>query len=416
VNGAAGGGSSPLAGLRVIAVEQYGAGPWATVQLADLGAEVIKIEDPNVKGDVGRYVPPFQEGEDSLFFETFNHNKKSISLDLHHPDGRRVIEDLARVSDVMFCNLRGDLPAKLGLDYGHLKNVNPAIVCCSLSGFGKTGPRASEPAYDYVIQGLTGWMSLAGEPDGPPQRTGLPLVDLSAGYVAAIAILAALRSVAASGLGCDCDISLYETALHQLSYIGTWAASRRHSTPRLSASAHPSMVPFQMFATGDGWIVVACPKQVLYERLCEAIGRPGLADDPRFADFRQRFENREILISEIAAVMSRRTTDEWVDILRGSGIPHAPVNDVLSALDDPQIAARESIAEYAHDELGTVLQLQSPIRITGMRVEPQRAPRRGENTLDILEELLGYQRDRIVELHASGAFGEIALDLATQVG
>ena len=178
----------PLADVRVLAIEQFGAGPWATLQLADLGAEVIKIEDPASGGDVGRYVPPFQEGEDSLFFETFNRNKKSISLDLRDPAGRDRFEELVRVSDVVFSNLRGDQPAKLRLRYDDLKHLNPRIVCCSLSGFGMTGPRAAEGGYDYMMQGLAGWMALTGEPDGPPTKSGLSLVDLSGGYVAAIAL------------------------------------------------------------------------------------------------------------------------------------------------------------------------------------------------------------------------------------
>ena len=171
-------------------------------------------------------MPPFQEGEDGLWFQTFNRNKKSVSLDLRHPDARPVLEDLVRGSDAVFSNLRGDGPAKLGLRYEDLKDVNPRIVCCSLSGFGMTGPRAAEPAYDNLMQALAGWMSVTGEPDGPPTRSGLSLVDLSGGYVAAIALLAGLWRARRDGVGCDCDVSLFETALHELMYLGTWAASR----------------------------------------------------------------------------------------------------------------------------------------------------------------------------------------------
>ncbi len=233
----------PLADVRILAVEQFGAGPWGTLQLADLGAEVIKIEDPAAGGDVGRYVPPFQEGEHSLFFETFNRNKKSLSLDLRHADARGVLEDLVRVSDVVYSNLRGDQPKRLRLTYDDLKTVNPRIVCCSLSGFGMTGPRASEGGYDYMMQGLAGWMSLTGDPDGPPTKSGLSLVDLSGGYASAIAVLAGLWRARRDGVGCDCDVSLFETALHELMYVGTWAASRGYTPPRRRNSAHPSIVP-----------------------------------------------------------------------------------------------------------------------------------------------------------------------------
>src|SRR4029078_11739248 len=183
----------PLADVRVIAIEQFGAGPWGTLQLADLGAEVIKIEDPSSGGDVSRYGPPLQDGEASLFFETFNRNKRSISLDLRHPDARGVFEDLVRVSDVVYSNLRGDQPERLGLTYGQLHHVNERIVCCSLSGFGMTGPRAREGGYDYMMQGRAGWTSLTARPDDPPTKSGLSLVDLSGGYVSAIDVLAALH-------------------------------------------------------------------------------------------------------------------------------------------------------------------------------------------------------------------------------
>ena len=211
----------PLEGVRILAVEQFGAGPWATLQLSDLGADVIKLEDPGAGGDVARYVPPFQDGEDSLFFETFNRNKRSISLDLRHERGREVLLDLVAAVDVVFSNLRGDQPRRLGLMYDQLAEANARIVCCSLSGFGMTGPRAREGGYDYIMQGLAGWMSLTGEPDGPPTKSGLSLVDLSGGYVAAIAILAGLWRSRRDGVGCDCDVSLFETALAELMYVGT---------------------------------------------------------------------------------------------------------------------------------------------------------------------------------------------------
>jgi crotonobetainyl-CoA:carnitine CoA-transferase CaiB-like acyl-CoA transferase len=198
----------PLADVRVIAVEQFGAGPWATLQLADRGAQVIKIEDPTSGGDVGRYVPPFQEGEDSLFFETFNRGKRSVSLDLRHADARPVLEDLVRASDAVFSNLRGDQPRRLGLTYDQLRHVNRAIVCCSLSGFGMTGPRAAEGGYDYMMQGLAGWQMLTGDPDGPPTTSGLSLVDHSRRYAAAIALLSGVWRARRDGVGCDCDVSL----------------------------------------------------------------------------------------------------------------------------------------------------------------------------------------------------------------
>ncbi len=395
----------PLAGVRVVAVEQYGAGPWATLQLADLGAEVIKIEDPIVGGDVGRYVPPFQDGEDSLFFETFNRGKLSLSLDLRTPGGREVLDDLVRGSDVVFSNLRGDLAARLGLDYEALGDVNPSIVCCALSGFGATGPRAAQPGYDYLVQGLAGWMSLTGSTDGPPTKSGLSLVDLSAGYAAVIAILAGLHRARAGGRGCDCDVSLYETALHQLCYIGTWAATAGHVPERLDDSAHPSIVPFQSFRTTDGWLVVACPKERFWRALCDGLGRPDLAADPRFADFASRLAHREELVAILTDELGGRTTAEWLDTLAAAGVPCAPVNDVAAALADSQAVERGAVASYEHPRLGTVKQVASPLRVDGAARSWGRAPSRDEHREDVLRRVCGYDDARIAALATAGAFG-----------
>jgi crotonobetainyl-CoA:carnitine CoA-transferase CaiB-like acyl-CoA transferase len=394
----------PLIDVRVLALEQFGAGPWGTLQLADLGAEVIKIEDPSSGGDVGRYVPPFAEGEDSLFFETFNRNKKSIALDLRRPEARDVFEDLVLHSDVVYSNLRGDQPRKLGLMYHQLAPVNPRIVCCSLSGFGMTGPRAAEGGYDYIMQGLAGWMSLTGDPESAPTKSGLSLVDLSGGYVSTIAVMAGLWRARRDGVGCDCDVSLFETALHELCYVGTWAASRDYVPPRRRNSAHPSIVPFQNFATADGWIVVACPKQKFWEALCGAIGRPELARDERFADFAGRDRNRDVLLPILDEALSARTSAEWLEVLAEAGVPSSRVNDVAAAFEDPQVAARGSLVETDHPRLGAVRQVASPLRLG----DPQplaRGPYRGEHTEEVLTEICGYSQERLDELAAARVFG-----------
>jgi crotonobetainyl-CoA:carnitine CoA-transferase CaiB-like acyl-CoA transferase len=394
----------PLADVRVIALEQFGAGPWGTLQLADLGAEVIKIEDPASGGDVGRYVPPFAEGEDSLFFEAFNRNKKSVSLDLRRDGAREVLHDLVRVSDVVYSNLRGDQPRKLGLTYEQLRDVNPRIVCCSLSGFGMTGPRAAEGGYDYMMQGLAGWQSLTGDPAGPPTKSGLSLVDLSGGYVSTIAVLAGLWRARRDGVGCDCDVSLFETALHETCYVGVWAASRGYVPPRRRNSAHPSIVPFQNFATADGWIVVACPKQKFWVTLCETLGRPALAADERFADFGARDRNRDELLPILDGAFAERTSAEWLDVLARAGVPSAPVNDIAAALEDPQTVARGAVVEADHPALGTVRQVASPLRL-GDESPVRRAPFRGEHTETVLTEVCGYSRERLDELAAADVFG-----------
>jgi crotonobetainyl-CoA:carnitine CoA-transferase CaiB-like acyl-CoA transferase len=404
--------SLPLSDVRIVSVEQYGAGPWGTLQLADLGAEIIKIEDPAAGGDVGRYVPPYQEGEDSLFFETFNRGKKSVSLDLRHPEARCVLEDIVRVCDGVYSNLRGDQPAKLGLTYEQLRHVKPEIVCCSLSGFGMTGPRAAEGGYDYMMQGLAGWQMLTGEPGGPPTKSGLSLVDLSGGYASAIALLAGIWRARREGVGCDCDVSLFETALHELMYIGPWAATHGYVPPRRRNSAHPSIVPFQNFATKDGWIVVGGVKQDAWERLCGVLGRPQLAEDERFATRAGRDRHRDALLPLLDEAFLERTTDDWLEALLAARVPASRINTVEEALVDPQTVAREDVVEHDHPTLGRVRSIRTPLRLADgdERLErtPERGPHRGEHTREVLETLCAYAPERVSELAERGVFGAAA--------
>jgi crotonobetainyl-CoA:carnitine CoA-transferase CaiB-like acyl-CoA transferase len=388
----------PLADVRVVAIEQFGAGPWGTLQLADLGADVIKIEDPSTGGDVSRYVPPYQDGESSLFFETFNRNKRSVSLDLRHPDARGVFEDLVRVSDVVYSNLRGDQPERLGLTYGQLRDVNERIVCCSLSGFGMTGPKAREGGYDYMMQGRAGWMALTGGPDDPPTKSGLSLVDLSGGYASAIAVLAGIHRARRDGIGCDCDVSLLDTALAELCYIGTWAASHGYVPPRRKYSAHPVIVPFQNFPTADGWIVVACPKEKFWQLLCAAIGRPALAQE--FPSFGDRDRRRDALEPILEEAFRERTSAEWLEVLAAAGVPSAPVNGVEEAIGEARLV------EYEHPSLGTVRQVATPLRLSGEEPPVRPAPERGADTEQVLVELCGYEPARVRELAGAGVFGD----------
>ena len=397
--------TGPLADIRVVAIEQYGAGPFGTMQLADLGAEVIKVEDPSVGGDVSRYVPPYREGTDSLFFESFNRNKRSVTLDLRHPEARGVLEDLVRVSDALVSNLRGDQPEKLRIRFADLEPVNPHLVCVSLSGFGMTGPRAREGGYDYTVQGLAGWMQLTGGPDQPPTKSGLSLVDFCGGYVLAISTLAGVWQARRDGHGCDADLSLYETALAQLTYIGAWVASQGFEPRRMADSAHQTMVPFQAFATADGWIMIACPKQRLWEKLCVAIGRPELSGDPRFADFAARDRNRDVLVPLLGEILAGRPTAEWLEQLAAHGVPSGPVNDVQAAFADPQAAARGDVVEYEHPTLGVVRGPASPFRLSGGAPPAARGPRLGEHTHEVLRDLCGYDEERLSDLMAAGVFG-----------
>ena len=397
----------PLQDVRIIAIEQYGAGPFGTLHLADMGADVIKIEDPRAGGDVGRYVPPFQNGEDSLFFETFNRNKRSLSLDITTPSGRQVFEDLVKVSDAVYSNLRGDVPQRLHICYDDLKHLNPAIVCCSLTGFGMTGPRQKSPGYDYLLQGLAGWMSLTGEPDAPPTKSGLSLVDFSGGYVGALSLMIGLHAARRDGVGMDCDVSLFDTAINMLSYPATWHLSAGFEPQRTSHSAHPSVVPFQNFATADGWIVVACPKEKFWHQLAETIGHPDLATDDRFSNFAARHANRNELLALLNPIFQDYSSAYWLNRLQAAGIPCAPVNSVADALRDPHTEARHMIAEVSHPHFGTVQQPASPVRVGSDPIPHRRAPRRHEDGPAILSDLLHYRTEQIEALQQNGAFGPV---------
>jgi len=395
----------PLEDVRIIAVEQYGAGPFGSVHLADLGAEVIKIEDPRVGGDVGRYVPPYGEGEDSLFFEAFNRNKRSLSLDLTSAEGRAVFEDLVRVSDVVYSNLRGDVPAKMRLTYGDLKHLNPAIVCCSLTGFGMSGPRMREPGYDYILQGLAGWMEVTGEPEGPPTKSGLSMVDYSGGFVAAISLLAGLHAARRDGVGMDCDVSLYDTAIGLLTYPAAWHLNAGFTPARTRHSAHPSLVPFQAFEAADGWLVVGCAKEKFWQRLTEVVGHPEWATDPRFATFAARREHQETLLPLLEEIFRARTVAEWLAPLYAASIPCGPINDVESALTEEHTIARDLVVETEHPLWGTVRQVASPVRVGDERPAYRRAPRRNEDFAHVVSGLLGYDDAKVSALSEAGAFG-----------
>jgi crotonobetainyl-CoA:carnitine CoA-transferase CaiB-like acyl-CoA transferase len=398
----------PLEDVRVVAVEQYGAGPFGSVHLADLGAEIIKIEDPRVGGDVGRYVPPYAEGEDSLFFEAFNRNKSSLSLDLATPAGRAVFEDLVKVSDAVYSNLRGDVPAKIGIRYDDLKHLNQAIVCCSLTGFGMTGPRNKEPGYDYVLQALAGWMDLTGDPEGPPTKSGLSMVDYSGGFVAAISLLAGIHAARRDGVGMDCDVSLYDTAMGLLTYPAAWHLNAGFRPVRTRHSAHPSLVPFQAFEAKDGWLVVGCAKEKFWQRLTVVIDRPHWAEDPRFATFADRDRNRDVLLPLLEEIFLERTVADWVEPLRAAAVPTAPINDVEAALTEPHTIARDLVVETEHPRYGTLRQVASPVRVGSERPAYRRAPLRHEDADRILGEMLGYDARTVADLTGRGAFGEPA--------
>src|SRR5262249_36188996 len=395
----------PLEGLRILAVSQFGAGPFGTQVLADLGAEIIKIEDPAVGGDSARYVPPYLHEQDSLYFQSFNRGSKSLTLNLQHPAGRAVLHDLVKVSDALFNNVRGDLPARLGLTYEALKKVNPRIVCCSLSGFGANGPRASEPGFDYLIQGYAGYMGVTGEPDGPPGKCGVSVIDFAGGYAGMLGLMVGLFEAQRTGIGRDVDVSLLDTAVSMLSYFAIWSLNREWQPERVADSGHQTLVPAQNFPTRDGWIVVFCNKEKFWQSLVQKMGLDDLAQDPRFGSFADRLEHKSALVEILAERFREKTTAAWLDLLRGH-VPCAPVNTVAQALADEQVQAREMILEVEHPRWGTIREVASPVKTAGAIRTPAPAPDLGEHTEAILADILGYGSQTIARLRAAGVIGK----------
>ncbi len=387
-----------LEGVRILAVSQFGAGPFASMMLAELGAEIIKIEDPSVGGDVSRSVPPYNLEGDSLYFQSFNRNKKSITLNLKSPEGQHIFHQLVQVSHAVFNNLRGDQVEKLGLDYASLRNVNPRVVCCSLSGFGTTGERAGEPGYDYLMQACTGYMSMTGDPNTPPATCGVSVIDHAAGFAAALGLVAALYSAEKTGVGRNVEVSLIDTAVSMLTYLAIWNLNKGFKPVRRPGSAHQTLVPVQTFQTQDGYIVLFCAKEKFWQELCVALGIPEMATGERFKDFAARHNNREETISAVQKILLTRTTSEWLRLLRGK-VPCAPVNDLSQALSDPFLQERGMIVETEHPLFGKIRQASGPFKVSDAQVCHRRAPAMGEHTAQVLREYLGYDGQQIAALN-----------------
>lgn len=396
--------AAPLDDIRILSVEQFGAGPLGTMYLSDMGADVVKIEEPSQGGDIGRHVPPGQLHGTSLYFEAFNRGKRSIALDLKSPAGKAVFHRMVKSADAVFSNLRGDQPSALGLTYEQLAPHNPAIVCVALTGYGRAGPRASHPAYDALVQAEAGWAALTGDPSGPPTKSGLSLADYVAGITAALATVVAIHAAKRSGTGCDVDVTLFDTALAMLTYPATWFLSIGHVAERYPMSSHPSIVPFQFFETQDGHIAVACPKDKFFRTLADILGRPDLKSDPRYTDFDARSLNRVDLLADLTAEFRRRTTTEWMRQLEGR-VPVAPVRSVEKALNREELARRSMLVEYEHDALGHVESVGNPMRVNGYDPVARPGPMLGQDHEAIVAEL-EYTPEELASLRAGGAFGQ----------
>ena len=373
----------PLTGVRILAVEQYGAGPYGSMHLADLGAEVIKIEAP-AGGDVSRSTGPhFLGAGDSQFFQTFNRNKSSVVLDLKSATGRAQFHQLVASADAVMNNLRGDQAAKLGLTRAALQVINPRVVCAHLSAYGRDNERAAWPGYDYLMQAEAGYMHLTGEPGSPPTRMGLSMVDYMSGVTLAVGLLAALIGALKTGQGRDVDVSLFDVALFQLSYPATGYLNGAHLTTRQPRSAHPSTVPCQLFSTTDGHVFVMCMTDKFWHALVAEVQHPGL-DDARFASVALRRDNKALLISLLDDAFALRGTQAWLTALQGK-LPIAPVLNLSQALENPHVRRVGMVQTLAHPTSESFRMLANPIKLDGQRLPGRVCPALGADNVRLLE-------------------------------
>jgi crotonobetainyl-CoA:carnitine CoA-transferase CaiB-like acyl-CoA transferase len=365
VSGAKSPSAKPLAGIRVLTLEQFGAGPYGTMFMAELGAEVIKVESPD--GDPSRQVGPYRLGkDDSEYFQAWNLGKKSVTLDLKSKDGRTKFEALVKTADCVVNNMRGTQPAKLGIDYASLKHLNPSIVCLHISAYGRANERADWPGYDFLMQSEAGLMELTGDPEGPPTRVGVSLIDSMSGLTGTVGLLACLLRAKTTGRGCDVDTCLYDVAMHQLTYPGLWYLNEADVSPRVPRSAHLSLAPVQTFPTADGWIFIMCMTQKFWVSLVEAMDRADLLRDPRFPDPNTRAKNRAELTDALDPTFRMRTTAQWLEKFNGL-LPAAPVYRLDQALDSDFARSTGMVSSVPHPAKGSLRVIANPIRIDGER-------------------------------------------------
>jgi crotonobetainyl-CoA:carnitine CoA-transferase CaiB-like acyl-CoA transferase len=389
-----------LDGVRILELGQIIAGTYGSQVLTDLGAEVIKIETP--EGDLGRIpsVAPYK-GISTLFL-TFNRNKKSIVINLKTDEGRALFYDLVKVSDVVIDNFRAGVLERLKIDYATLSAINPRIIQCSVTGFGSDGAYKDFPALDLVIQAISGYLSITGEPGRPPARVGIPLADMSGGIFSCKAILAALYQREKTGKGSRVETSMFDGMLNLLSYMATHYLTAG-DVPTPQGTAHEFTVPWQAFAAQDGYLVIATRQENFWKRLCAVLERPELADDPRFATNPQRLEHRATLVPLLEDILRRRTVKAWLEKLYDAEVPAAPVNNLAQAFAEPPVAERDMIVEYDHPEVGRVRMPGNPIKFDGIDTTlSQPAPLLGEHTDAVLSELLSLPAARIAQLRQQG--------------
>jgi len=404
--------SGPLSHIKVLDLSRVLAGPWAAQNLADLGAEVIKVERP-IKGDDSRaFAPPFLKDEqgnttkESAYYCAANRGKKSITVNLSHPDGQKLVLELARGVDVIVENYKvGDL-ARYGLGYEDIKAINPGIIYCSVTGFGQTGPYKDRPGYDFMAQGMGGLMSITGEredlPGGGPQRVGVPIIDMSTGMYASVAICAAIAHRAVTGQGQWIDVSLLDSCVallanQAMNYFATG------ESPSSLGNAHPNIVPYQTFKTADGAIILACGNDNLFKKFCEIADCSHLAEDPQYSTNAVRVRNREELTRLLNLIFLKHTTKEWVKLLDDAGVANGPINKIEEVFREPQVQARGMQIELPHSVAGKVTLVGSPMKFSETPIKHEMPPPAlGQHTDEILTQFLMKSKSEIDKLKSEG--------------
>jgi formyl-CoA transferase len=401
-----------LGHIRVLDLSRVLAGPWCSQNLADLGADVIKIERPGSGDDTRAWGPPYAKDEhghdttEAAYYLSANRGKRSVTVDIAGPEGQALVRELARHADVVLENFKVGHLKRYGLDYESLKTIRPDIVYCSITGFGQDGPYAHRAGYDFLIQGMGGLMSVTGErddlPGGGPQKVGVALTDLMTGMYATVAVLAALTHRDRTGEGQHIDMALLDTQVAMLANVGSNYLNSG-KPPKRWGNAHANIVPYQTFACADGHIIVAAGNDGQYQKFVEAGGRPELASDPRFATNPLRVKNRNTLVPLLAEMAATKPRDEWIDLLEARGVPCGPINDVGEVFDNPQVQARGVAIELAHPAAGKVKLVRSPMKMSATPATSDKAPPLlGQHTDEVLHEVLGKSSDEIAALRAKG--------------